>query len=215
MGPPPSGPAGTSPPRTRGPSPTKTARTRQAIIQAALAECLEHGFAGTAMAGVAARAGVAKGTPYRYFPTKEALFEGMVQEVIASAWTGLEPGERQPGESWRAFLRRAVLSGVQDFESSGRAMLARLVVAEGAQFPSLVEVYRRAAFRPLLEQIRRVAQAALEAGELRAPALARYPHLLVAPLWFGMLNNAIIDPERAVEIDALFLAQLDLLFAPE
>ncbi|RVT90091.1 TetR/AcrR family transcriptional regulator [Rhodovarius crocodyli] len=201
-------------PRTRGPSPDKTSRTRRAIVAAALAEFLEKGFAGTAMAGVAERAGVAKGTPYRYFPTKEALFEGVIEEVIAGAWSLLEVEERAPGESWRGFLHRAVLPGVQDFETSGRAVLARLVVTEGAHFPSLVEVYRRAAFRPLLARIRQVAKAAQAAGELRDPTLARHPQLLVAPLWFGMLNNAILDPTDPVSIQALFLTQMELLFGP-
>ena len=75
--------------RTRGPSPEKTAQTRRAIVSAALAEFLENGFANATMESVARRAGVAKGTPYRYFPTKEALFSGVVQQEIAGAFARL------------------------------------------------------------------------------------------------------------------------------
>ena len=75
--------------RHRGPSPEKTAQTRRAIVGAALAEFLEKGFADATMESVARRAGVAKGTPYRYFPTKEALFSGVVHRRLRAPSSAL------------------------------------------------------------------------------------------------------------------------------
>ncbi|MCW5770263.1 MAG: TetR/AcrR family transcriptional regulator C-terminal domain-containing protein [Rhodospirillaceae bacterium] len=42
---------------------------------------LAGGYANASMDGVAAAAGVAKQTIYRYFPSKEALFVGMMEEL--------------------------------------------------------------------------------------------------------------------------------------
>ena len=71
------------PAHPRGPSPDKTTRTRRAIAVAALDTFLERGFSATRMIDVAQRAGVAKGTLYLYFADKEALFDGVLGEVIA------------------------------------------------------------------------------------------------------------------------------------
>ena len=122
---------GSPSPRGRGPSPHKTAQTRHAIVSAALETFLERGFSGTRMIDVAQRAGVAKGTLYLYFADKQALFEGVLGEVIAAPIAGVRvvaPGE---GESVRAFLLRAVVPVLRTMESSRRAAVLRLVITEG------------------------------------------------------------------------------------
>ncbi len=198
--------------RTRGPSPEKTAHTRSAIVAAALEEFLERGFADATMESVARRAGVAKGTPYRYFPTKEALFSGVVQQEIAGAFIDFDASRRELGESVEAYLRRTILAAMEDIERTGRAAIARLVVVEGVRFPALVEIYRGEMMDPVLDRIKRLLAEAREAGELRSDLLIRHPHLLVAPIWMGIVNNQLLDREHPLDIRALLEAQFDLAF---
>lgn len=198
--------------RARGPSLEKTAQTRRAIVSAALAEFLERGFASATMDAVARRAGVAKGTPYRYFPTKEALFEGVVREEIAGAVVDVNAANRAPGEKVGAFLRRTMSPAMQVVERQGRAALARLVLTEGVRFPVLVEIYRREMFDPLLNQLRALVQSARAEGELKSDALVNNPELLIAPIWYGIVHNGLLDRSQPLDIGALFEANLDLLF---
>ncbi|WP_249533285.1 TetR/AcrR family transcriptional regulator, partial [Escherichia coli] len=65
--------------KTRSCSPEKTARTRQQIARAALEEFSAQGFARASISNISKRAGVAKGTVYNYFPTKELLFEAVLK----------------------------------------------------------------------------------------------------------------------------------------
>lgn len=61
------------------PAPSRlTDRKREAIVQAAIAEFREHGFAGTSMDRVAAAAEVSKRTVYNHFPSKDELFEAIL-----------------------------------------------------------------------------------------------------------------------------------------
>lgn len=198
--------------RGRGPSVEKTAQTRRAIVSAALAEFLERGFARATMDAVARRAGVAKGTPYRYFPTKEALFEGVVRQEIAGAVVDINAANRAPGEKVGAFLRRTMSPAMQVVERQGRAALARLVLTEGVRFPVLVEIYRREMFDPLLNQLRNLVRSAREEGELKSDALVGNPELLIAPIWYGIVHNGLLDRSQPLDIGALFDANLDLLF---
>ena len=59
----------------------KDARTR--IMQAALDEFSEKGFHATTIESIAERAGIAKGTVYRYFKTKDALFTLLKEDTIS------------------------------------------------------------------------------------------------------------------------------------
>jgi len=56
---------------------------RGRIEDAALRCFAERGYAGTSMAGIAAAAGTAPGNVYRYFPSKEALFDAVVPRQLA------------------------------------------------------------------------------------------------------------------------------------
>jgi TetR/AcrR family transcriptional regulator, regulator of autoinduction and epiphytic fitness len=198
--------------RTRGPSLEKTAQTRRAIVSAALAEFQEKGFADATMEGVARRAGVAKGTPYRYFPTKEALFSGVVRQEITGAFADVEGAKRERGETVEAFLRRSVLKVIADIEPKGRTKIARLAVLEGARFPALVEIYRQEMMDPVLDQITALLIEARDAGEPISPHLITYPHLFIAPIWAGIVYNEFLDKARPLDIKALMEAQIDLAF---
>ena len=58
-----------------------TDRKRDAILQAAIAEFRQHGFAGTSMDRVAAVAEVSKRTVYNHFPSKDELFAAILWQL--------------------------------------------------------------------------------------------------------------------------------------
>lgn len=85
----------------RARSPEAKERRREAILQAAAQLVEDQAFDGVTMAGVARAAGIAKGTTYLYFRTKEELFLALLQEEYA-AWFDLarrELSAMTPGSS--------------------------------------------------------------------------------------------------------------------
>lgn len=70
----------TEPPGTRRPG-GRTARTRAAVLQAALSELIESGYAGTTVERIAARAGVAKTTIYRRWGGLNGLLADLMAQV--------------------------------------------------------------------------------------------------------------------------------------
>ncbi len=187
-------------------------QTRRAIVVAALDTFLERGFSATRMIDVAQRAGVAKGTLYLYFADKEALFEGVLGEVIAAPVASIRAVAPDDGETVRAFLIRAVVPLMRDMEGSRRAAVVRLVLAEGARFPALAATYRRLAIEPIIALIRRLAQQAYERGEISSDALARFPMLLMAPGLMATAWNGLFGLREPVDTGAVFEAFIDLVF---
>jgi AcrR family transcriptional regulator len=67
----------------RARSPDAKARRRLQILDCAAALCARSGYHELAVADVAERAGVAKGTIFRYFPTKEDLGRALAEAHLA------------------------------------------------------------------------------------------------------------------------------------
>ena len=199
--------------RGRGPSPHKTAQTRQAVARAALELFIEQGYRGTPMSDVAERAGVAKGTVYRYFADKQALFAGVISDVLDDRVAALRAAEPGQGESLRNFLNRVVTPLLATVEGSPWMGLIRLVMTEGRESPEVAAIYRERVLDPVAEQIRRWAHAAAERGEIDSDALERVPLLMLSPavlatMWTGLY------PDEPMSIAATFESFLDLALGP-
>lgn len=139
----------------------RMAETRAAILRAARPIMLRDGLGGTTLDRVAAEGGIAKMTLYRHFPSKEALFEGLVTATCESMREGLEnaptadtdkPIANRLADELRAFTSALI-------EPDGLA-LYRLIVADGWRFPELARVFDRSGMRV----IRRRIAALLEPG---------------------------------------------------
>jgi AcrR family transcriptional regulator len=82
-------------------------RNREKVLRAAGEAFAASGF-GVPLDEIAARAGVGPGTVYRHFPTKEALFEAVVQarleDLVEDARRRCGAGD--PGEAFFGFLAR-------------------------------------------------------------------------------------------------------------
>jgi AcrR family transcriptional regulator len=198
--------------RGRGPSPAKTAATRCALAEAALATFLEHGFAATRMDDVAARAGLAKGTIYRHFTDKAALFAGVLREVVRDTRAGRPAPRPRPDESTRDFLLRIVPPVLRELQAGGRFGVLYLVVAEAPRFPELADIYRDVAIMPVLRLVRLYSARAERRGELRSDALSRLPILLAAPAVLAALWNNFFGRANPLDVATVFEAYVGLVF---
>ena len=197
--------------RGRGPSPQKTAETQARICEAALSRFLSDGFERTRMLDVARDAGVAKGTLYLYFPTKEALFEGVVTQMLGGAVERLDLEPPREDEPTLDFVLRAMMPLVTDEQADRRQALFRLILSEGQRFPEVLAAYRRVALDPVLAAARRIGARARTRGEIHSDALERLPMLLLAPGLLATTWNHLF-PDDALEPSDLFRSYLGLLF---
>lgn len=78
------GPGSAAPP-DRAPKQDRSRATRQRILEAAVACLAEHGWSGSTVAVVCARAGVSRGAAQHHFRTREELFTAAIAHV-AEQW---------------------------------------------------------------------------------------------------------------------------------
>jgi AcrR family transcriptional regulator len=160
---------------------------REAILAAALDVFAESGFAPSRLDDVAARAGVAKGTIYLYFASKQALFEALVQTSIGGPVAAI--GEAMLASDLpTADLLRMLFSRVRtEILGTRRREVARLVLSEAGRFPELAAFYHREVVGRGMALIRAIARRGVERGELASDALERFPQLAAAPLVVALL----------------------------
>jgi TetR/AcrR family transcriptional repressor of mexJK operon len=113
---------------------------RRAIVDGACRVFLAEGFGGANMDAVAAAARVSKMTVYRYFPSKEQLFAGVVRDMCDRI---IDPAlvdamRRLPLREALRLFGRHMHAIIFSPETLG---LHRIVVAESRRFPELGKLF--------------------------------------------------------------------------
>lgn len=99
----------------KAPRTARGERTLRKILDAARYEFGERGFSDSSIVGITQRAGVALGTFYTYFDSKEALFQALVRDMSSQVREQVGPvlgkasdaldGERRALEAFLDFVR--------------------------------------------------------------------------------------------------------------
>ncbi|MGO1073783.1 TetR/AcrR family transcriptional regulator [Lysobacter sp. CA199] len=111
------------------PAPARlTDRKRAAILEAAAAEFRQAGYDATSMDRVAASAGVSKRTVYNHFPSKEALFAQILQQLMERGMASPEL-TYQPDRPLRPQLLELVQQKLQLLHDVDFIDLARVAIA--------------------------------------------------------------------------------------
>lgn len=193
----------------------KAARPGQ-IIEAALAEFAEKGYAATRLEEVARRIGVSKGTIYVYFTSKEELFKAMVRATLVPLF---EKAEQMAAESTAG--GEVLLRTVLDFAYAGlvgdvkaREFL-RLMIGEASRVPDLAAFYLKEITGRGNSVLLGVLDRGAATGEFSADALARFkamPEALIAPIVMAALQRLTSNHwDEIPDLEAQRAAHLDLI----
>lgn len=178
------------------------------ITTAALEELSDGGFERLTVEGVAARAGVAKTTVYRRFPTREDLVVGALLRLNDDL-----PAPPPPGPVRDRLVK--VLTGVRKrATSSSRGRLLMQSVGQGLHSPELAEMVYARVLAPRRQLIRDVLADGIASGELRADLDpdALIP-VLVGPMFYLGAWKCVASAS-SISVEAIVDTILDGLRAP-
>ncbi len=99
-----------APEAERAPRTERGRRTQRALLDAAAAEFGEKGFHESSIVSITIRAGVALGSFYTYFASKEALFKALVQDMSGRVRAHVAPALAQSRGSALEAERAALLA---------------------------------------------------------------------------------------------------------
>ncbi|HEX2556465.1 MAG TPA: TetR/AcrR family transcriptional regulator [Microvirga sp.] len=180
------------------------------IVEAGLLEFSEKGFAAARLEDVAARAGIAKGTIYRYFESKEALFEAALLSRVTPMLDGVEAAvDAFPGSS-EDLLRLLLTRIYEDMVGSDLHVLLRVIIADGARFPTISEAYYRRILSKGRSLLRRIVERGIARGEFRSGAVADLPMVVVAPALMAAIWRMTFARYESIPPERFLAAHLDL-----
>jgi AcrR family transcriptional regulator len=206
----------------RGPKFRRRAEARpDEVLDAALDLFIEKGFAATRVEDIAKRAGLSKGAVYLYFPSKEAILEGLVRRAIIPI-----------AENALGFLRdyegdpRLVIAMVMKMMAHKLAdprvtAIPRIILREVAVFPDLAQMYRREVLDQVMPVLIGLIRKGIDQGYLRQVDPELTLRSIVGPVLAHLAMSELfgITPSDGVAIDRLIDNHLTILFdglsAPE
>ncbi|RQO55378.1 TetR family transcriptional regulator [Paucibacter sp. KBW04] len=208
-----------SPPPPADSSPRPRQRRKEArpqeLLEAALALFVERGFAATRSEEVALRAGVSKGTLYRYYPSKEELFKAVVRENLTAhiaetaAFVANFEGPsdlllRQVMEAWCVELGRGGMGGI-----------VKIMLSEARNFPELANFYRDEVIVPTDAVLGALLQRGISLGEFRPVPVPEMITILIGPLLHLIIHEHSLGscglPCMEVHAADVLAVQLDLV----
>lgn len=183
-----------------------TERPRE-ILDAALAQFVETGFAGTRLDDVARRAGLSKAAIYLYFEDKTALFRGVVRQAVSANLLAIETMLANHRGPVAPLLPRILDFMAVRIEHTPMASIAKLVISESRAFPEIGRFYLEEVIGrglPLLEGLvaRGIAQ-----GEFRKVDPAMTVRSIMGAMLLAGLWRTVFEPIGAQKLDVTALAR--------
>jgi AcrR family transcriptional regulator len=191
--------------RADDPRRLRMAQKRASILQAARPILLRDGLGGTTLDRVAAEGGIAKMTLYRHFPSKEALFEGLVASMCDYMREGLENAPLPaPDKAVAKRLSEELQAFTAALIEPDALALYRVIVADGWRFPDLARVFDESGMQVIRRRIAEI----LVSGGMPADRTKQVAGEVVAIALGDAYQHAVLGI-GAEESRAAFARQID------
>lgn len=188
------------------PSLTKGERTRQALLEAAIARFGRDGYRGTSIAEIARDARLSGTAAYVYFPNKEALFVAAVDEdaaaVVDEGLTSLT--DTVDLDQWRGTLIFTLLSAV-DRHPLARRVLTGLepdFTVRLITIPALEQLRKECGVRIAAEQLAGKVRADIDPQQIANGLVTIVLSLLMSLLQTGTDPATLLGADVAAVVEA-------------
>jgi AcrR family transcriptional regulator len=185
------------------------------VLDAALAVFVEKGFAAARVEDVAKRAGVSKGTVYLYFPSKDALIEGIVRRAVAPiALRALPDLETFDGDP-RMPITMLMMILIEQLAQPEKIAVPKLILREVMSFPTIAAFYRHEVLDKVMPALAGLIRRGVETGKLRPVDPELTVRSIIGPLLAHVALGELfgIKPEgEGLSLDRLVANHLDILF---
>jgi AcrR family transcriptional regulator len=187
------------------------AQRAEEILAAAFEVFAAHGYEAARIDDVARQAGVAKGTIYLYFKTKDRLFQAVVRNLIPKRLDVLV--KTLPGSS--SDLLRGLLSQVyvNVVRNEKVRSIVRMLIAESGRFPQLADIYHQEIIVPGMKAVRQALTRGINAGEFGKTGALEFPQMVVAPALLAMVWQLLFARRHPLDMETYMRAHLEFVLS--
>lgn len=176
------------------------------IEAAALDVFLRRGFAAARLEDIAAQAGVSKAALYVYFPTKLDLFRAVVGAHAAPNIDAMGDIIRASEAPFLELMTALLLRMAAAMEQAPLRALARMVIAEGQNFPEVAALWHERLVSKALDLVSEVIARAQGRGEARSGDPRLMAFSAVGPMLLSTIWKEVMEPVGGAPVDLRAMA---------
>jgi AcrR family transcriptional regulator len=199
----------------RGPKFRRRAEARpDEVLDAALDLFLERGFSATRVEDIAARAGLSKGAVYLYFPSKEAVLEGIVRRAIVPiAATAVDMVSNYAGDP-RTIISMVMKTVARRMADPRTIAIPKLMMREMINFPDFAAMYRREVLDKVIPMVVGLLKTGMAEGYLREVDPDLTIRSIIGPIMLHILLDEVfgVRPADGLALERLIDNHLTILF---
>ena len=145
-----------------------------------------------------------------HFKDKEALFQDLIRFNLVPVMGTFEAALKSE-LPLRTIVDQAIEIFVREIYGTQRKEVIRLIITEGARFPSLAEFYYREVLARMLAVVRARLTLAFERGEITDKTLIRFPQLIGAASVLVVVWHGLFDRFEPLDVRAILRLHFDRL----
>ena len=184
------------------------------MLDAALDLFIERGFSNTRVEDIAARAGLSKGAVYLYFPSKEAVLEGIVRRAIVPiAANAVHLVENYAGDP-RTIITLVMKTVAGRLAEPRTIAIPKLMMREMINFPDFAAMYRTEVLDKVMPLITGLLRTGIAEGYLRPVDPELTIRSIIGPIMLHILLDEVfgVRPADGLALDRLIENHLTILF---
>jgi AcrR family transcriptional regulator len=177
------------------------------ILNAAMDVFVEQGFADAKLTEIARRAGIVKGTLYRYFDTKEDLFRAVVHQALSVHLHGLEQmGKTFDGEL-SGLISTLLMQAASRMADRQLPAILRMVISESRAFPDLATIWHDEVLARVLNVLAGIIEQEQAKGTVRPGDPKLYAFSIIGPMVAANLFHEVFGSASPYAPDLQALAK--------
>lgn len=196
--------------------PRRSEHTREALIEAGIAQLSQHGYHGTGIKQILDEVKVPKGSFYNYFASKEAFVAELIREYAANVLRELDSFQQASQHTMSPLdqIRAVYTYMLTKYESleCRQSCLIGTIAAEIGGSSELCQQAMQDAVKTWSQRIGALIVAAQQRGQLRSDIPADKVSGLIWSVWEGSLIRMKLDGNSQSARDTINLL-LDVLLA--
>jgi AcrR family transcriptional regulator len=184
------------------------------VLDAALKLFVQNGFAATRVEDIARLAGISKGSVYLYFPSKQALMEGLVRRAITPIAEGAMAMIAGAGGDPRPVISM-ILRGLATRLTDPKILaVPKLILREAPSFPQIAEIYRNEVLAHAIPMLEGLVRRGVAEGYLRDVDPELTVRSIMGPVLIHILLGELfgISPKQGLCMEQLVENHLTILF---
>lgn len=183
------------------------------IISAAMDEFVEKGFAAAKLIDVAKRAGIAKGTLFRYFETKEHLFHAVVQQALTTNLSAIEQAATMFEGDLSELIPMLLNRAASRMGDSRFPAILRMVLSESRAFPNLAKIWHDEVIARVLGTLSDLIAKAQARGDVKVSDPNLLAISIMGPMIMALLFHEVFGSESpyAPHLEKLAAQHADII----